>query len=103
MTHIEGSMIYYARVYSGVLESGDLVYNPGQPGSNRKGLRERVLRILRLHANKVTQVQQALAGDIVGLIGLKETITGDTLCNPGHPIILDTIIPPEPVIFVAIE
>jgi elongation factor G len=51
----------------------------------------------------VTQVQQALAGDIVGLIGLKETITGDTLCNPGHPIILDTIVPPEPVIFVAIE
>jgi len=103
MTHIEGPMIYYARVYSGVLESGDWVYNPGQPGSSRKGMRERVLRILRLHANKVTQVQQALAGDIVGLIGLKETITGDTLCNQGHPIILDTIIPPEPVIFVAIE
>ena len=103
MTHLEGPMIYYARVYAGTLESGATVYNPGQPGSPRKPARERVLRILRLQANKVTQVQQALAGDIVGLVGLKETITGDTLCDQQHPIILAPIIPPEPVIFVAIE
>jgi elongation factor G len=103
MTHTEGPMIYYVRVYSGVLKSGSWVYNPGQPGSDRKGFRERILRMLQLHANKVTQIQEAFPGDIVGLIGLKDTITGDTLCSQGHPIILDTIIPPEPVIFVAIE
>lgn len=103
MTHTEGPMIHYARVYSGVLEAGSWVYNPGQPNSERKGFRERILRILRLHANKVTQVKHAFPGDIVGLIGLKETVTGDTLCNQGHPIILDPITPPEPVIFVAIE
>jgi elongation factor G len=103
MAHSEGPMIYYARVYAGILESGSWVYNPGQPGSERKGFRERVLRMLHLHANKVIQIQQAFPGDIVGLIGLKDTVTGDTLCSQGHPIILEPIIPPEPVIFVAIE
>jgi elongation factor G len=100
MSHAEGPMIYYARVYSGILDSGSRVYNPGQPGSGRKGIRERVLRMLRLHANKVTQIKKALPGEIVGIIGLKDTTTGDTLCNQGHPIILDTIEHPEPVIFV---
>jgi elongation factor G len=103
MSHAEGPMIYYARIYSGILESGSRVYNPGQPGSDRKGVRERILRMLRLHANKVTQIEKALPGEIVGIIGLKDTITGDTLCNQGHPIILDTIEHPEPVIFVSIE
>jgi len=103
MTHIEGPMIYYARIYSGVLEAGNWVYNSGSLEPPRKGFRERVLRILRLHANKVTQVKHALPGDIVGLIGLKETNTGETLCNQAHPIILDTIEIPETVIFVAIE
>lgn len=102
MAHEEGPMIYYTRIYSGTLTEGR-VYNPGQPSIQRKGVRERVLRILRLHAEKVTQAEQALAGEIVGLIGLKETVTGDTLCSEGHQIVLDTIIPPEPVIFVAIE
>lgn len=103
MSHAEGPLIHYARVYSGILESGSRVYNPGQPGSDRQGVRERVLRILRLHSNKVTQIQQAFPGDIVGLIGLKETMTGDTLCQQAHPIVLETITAPEPVIFVAIE
>ena len=103
MSHAEGPLIHYARVYSGVLESGSRVYNPGQPGSDRKDVRERILRILQLHSNKVTQIQQAFPGDIVGLIGLKDTMTGDTLCNQAHPIVLDTITAPEPVIFVAIE
>jgi elongation factor G len=103
MSHADGPLIYYARVYAGALESGRRVYNPGQPNSSRPGGRERILRILRLHANKVTQIDRALPGEIVGLIGLKETITGDTLCDQGHPIILDTIQHPEPVIFVSIE
>ena len=104
MTHLDGPMIYYTRIYSGVLESGSWVYNPGSlNGEYSKGKRERVLRILQLHANKVTQVEQAFAGDIVGLIGLKETVTGDTLCHQGFPLILETISAPEAVIFVAIE
>lgn len=103
MTHVDGPMIYYTRIYSGILESGSWVYNPGYLDDNRKGFRERVLRILRLHANKVTQADQAYPGEIVGIIGLKETNTGDTLCSQHQPTILDTIISPEPVIFVAIE
>lgn len=103
MTHVDGPMLYYARIYSGILESGSWVYNPGSLDGTRKGFRERILRILRLHANKVTQIGQALPGDIVALIGLKETVTGNTLCHQNHPIILDTIPAPEPVIFVAIE
>ncbi len=104
MTHLEGPMIYYTRVYSGVLESGSWVNNPGSLGD--KGTsdgRERILRILRLHANKVTQVQQAFPGEIVGLIGLKDTVSGNTLCRQQHPLILETITVPDPVIFVAIE
>lgn len=103
MTHLEGPMIYYTRMYSGTLDTGSWVYNPGSVPQNRTGFRERVLRILRLHADTVTQIQQARAGEIVGIIGLKDTVTGDTLCNQSHPVILDTIVPPEPVIFVAIE
>ena len=104
MTHLEGPMIYYTRIYSGVLESGSWVYNPGSLGNKGKsGRRERILRILQLHANKVTQVQQAFPGEIVGLIGLKETVSGNTLCQQQHPLVLETIPVPDPVIFVAIE
>ena len=104
MTHLEGPMIYYTRVYSGILESGSWVYNPGSPGGRGKsGGRERILRILQLHANKVTQVQQAFPGEIVGLIGLKDTVSGNTLCQQQHPLMLETIETPDPVIFVAIE
>ncbi|PID56352.1 elongation factor G [candidate division KSB3 bacterium] len=104
MTHVEGPMIYYTRIYSGVLESGSWVYNPGNPDKpDRKGGRERILRILQLHAGKVTQVQKASAGEIVGLLGLKETVSGDTLCRQQQPLVLATIPVPAPVIFVAIE
>ncbi len=104
MTHLDGPVIYYTRIYSGVLESGSWVYNPGSVnGETTKGKRERVLRILQLHANKVTQIERAFAGDIVGVIGLKDTVTGDTLCHQGFPLILKTIPAPEAVIFVAIE
>lgn len=103
MTHMDGPMIYYTRIYSGVLESGSWVWNPGTIDGSRSGFRERVLRILRLHANKVTQVEQAYPGEIVGIIGLKDTNTGETLCSQHQPLILEAIVAPEPVIFVAIE
>ena len=103
MTHQDGPMIYYTRVYSGILESGHVVYNPGTLDGRQAPARERILRILRLHANKVTQIERALPGDIVGVVGLKETVTGNTLCAEHHPVILDAIPVPEPVIFVAIE
>ena len=103
MAHSDSPLIYYTRVYSGVLESGSWVYNPGGADGTRKGTPERVLRMLRLHADKVTQIERAFPGDIVGLIGLKETVTGDTLCQQHHPLLLAPIPVPEPVIFVAIE
>ncbi len=103
MTHVDGPMIYYTRIYSGVLEAGSWVYNPGTLDGRQTGARERVLKILRLHANKVTQIDNAYPGDIVGIVGLKETVTGNTLCAEHHPLILETISIPESVIFVAIE
>ncbi|GAK54604.1 elongation factor G 2 [Candidatus Moduliflexus flocculans] len=103
MTHVDGPMIYYTRIYSGVLEAGSLVYNPGTLDRRQTGTRERVLKILRLHANKVSQIDKAYPGDIVGLVGLKDTVTGNTLCAEHHPLILETIPVPESVIFVAIE
>ncbi len=103
MMHADGPMIYYTRIYSGVLEAGSSVYNPGTLDKRQAGTRERVLKILRLHANKVTQIDKAYPGDIVGIVGLKETVTGNTLCAEHHPVILETISIPESVIFVAIE
>ena len=87
----------YTRVYSGKISSGSYVTNA------TNGKRERVGRILQMHANTREEVKEAQAGDIVGLIGLKDTKTGNTLCDPDNPIILESIEFPEPVIFVAIE
>lgn len=87
----------YARVYSGTLESGSYVYNV-----NRR-TRERVGRILLMHANQREEIDKAYAGEIVGLIGPKDTRTGDTLAVEGKPIILEQITFPEPVISLAIE
>ncbi|MDA8168126.1 MAG: elongation factor G [Nitrospiraceae bacterium] len=87
----------YLRIYSGVLSSGSYVYNPG------KGRRERIGRLLRMHANKREDVKEASAGDIVAAVGLRDTLTGDTLCDEKHPIILESMEFPEPVISVAIE
>ncbi|MBT9139629.1 MAG: Elongation factor G [Dehalococcoidia bacterium] len=87
----------YVRVYSGTLESGSYVYN------STKEKRERVGRILRMHANHREEIKEISAGDIVAIVGLKNTSTGDTLCLEASPILLETIIFPEPVIDVAIE
>ena len=87
----------FVRVYSGTLASGSYVYN------STKGKRERVGRILMMHANHRQEVESINAGDICAIIGLKDTITGDTLCEEKHPILLESMEFPEPVIRVAIE
>ncbi|MDL2205705.1 elongation factor G, partial [Eubacteriales bacterium OttesenSCG-928-N13] len=87
----------FMRVYSGTLASGSYVYN------STKGKRERVGRIMRMHANRREEVDEVRAGDIVGIVGFKDTTTGDTLCDEKNPIILESMEFPEPVIRVAIE
>jgi elongation factor G len=87
----------FIRVYSGTLKSGSYVYNSTQ------GKKERVGRILRMHANHREDVEEAYAGDIVALVGLRNTKTGDTLCSEDDPILLERMEFPEPVISVAIE
>ncbi len=87
----------YVRVYSGKLTGGSYVYNPA------KDRRERVGRILRMHANHREDVNEAYAGDIIAVVGLKHTVTGDTLCTEERPILLEPMEFPEPVISVAIE
>ncbi len=87
----------FMRVYSGTLKTGSYVYN------STKGKRERVGRILRMHANHREEIDEIRAGDIAGVVGLKETTTGDTVCVEGKPIILESMEFPEPVIRVAIE
>jgi elongation factor G len=89
--------IVFIRIYSGTLEAGSYVYNA------TKNIKERISRILQMHANKRKQLRDANSGDIVAVIGLKETYTGDTLCDEAHPIILESMNFPEPVISVAIE
>ncbi|MBB15676.1 elongation factor G [Candidatus Poribacteria bacterium] len=89
--------IIYCRLYSGVLRKGQVVLNVG------KNKKERVMRILQVHANKKENCDQAYPGDIVALVGLKDTTTGDTLANQQHPVLLENIVFPEPVISVAIE
>ena len=91
-----GKLTFF-RIYSGVLDEGSYIYNPV------KGTKERVGRILRMHANRREELKRAMAGDIVAAVGLKETTTGDTLCSEDEPIILENIRFPEPVISVAIE
>jgi elongation factor G len=89
--------LVFLRVYSGTLEAGSGVYN------STKDKKERVGRLLRMHANKKEEVEAIEAGDIVAAIGLKLTTTGDTLCDPDKPIVLEAMTFPEPVIAVAIE
>jgi elongation factor G len=86
----------YFRVYSGTVSSGSYVYN------STKGVRERVGRLLEMHADKREEVEEVYAGDIAA-VGLKETFTGDTLCSQDKPIILETIKFPEPVLQIAVE
>jgi elongation factor G len=87
----------FVRIYSGILEAGSYIYNV------MTEKRERVSRLVEMHANDRTELKQAYAGDIVALVGLKDTTTGDTLCDEGNPIVLEKIEFAEPVIHVAIE
>lgn len=87
----------FIRIYSGVLTAGSYVYNP------RNQRRERIGRLLLMHANKREEIESAGAGNIVAAVGLKETRTGDSLCDENHPIFLEKLFVPEPVIWMAIE
>src|SRR6266480_931067 len=91
-----GKLTFF-RVYSGVLAAGSYIYN------STKDHKERIGRLLQMHANKREEIEEVRAGDIAAAIGLKDTKTGDTLCDEGHPIILEAMKFPEPVISVAIE
>jgi len=87
----------YARIYSGKLLKGDTIYNP------EKRKTERISRILAMHANKRADLKEASAGDIVALVGLRNTTTGSTICDKNKPIILEEMSFPNPVIYIAIE
>ena len=87
----------YVRVYSGHLETGQQVLNV------RRERKERIGRLLQMHANKRQEIEEAFAGDIVAVVGLKSVSTGDTLCDPRHPIALEAMEFPEPVLSIAIE
>ncbi|HTR10722.1 MAG TPA: elongation factor G, partial [Paraburkholderia sp.] len=91
-----GQLIFF-RVYSGVVESGDTVLNA------TKDKKERLGRILQMHANERKEIKEVRAGDIAAAVGLKEATTGDTLCDPAHAIVLEKMIFPEPVISQAVE
>ncbi len=98
MTDPHLGKLTYARVYSGTLKTGSQVIN-----STKEGRKERVGRILQMHANHREDREACFAGDIVALVGLKQTTTGDTLCDPSAPIVLESLDFPEPVIHVAVE
>jgi len=91
-----GQLTYF-RVYSGMIETGAMVLNSG------KGKKERLGRLLQMHANKREDINQVRAGDIAAAVGLRFTVTGDTLCDDGQPILLEKMEFPEPVISIAIE
>lgn len=91
-----GKLAFF-RVYSGVLKSGSYVYNPA------KGRRERIGRIMQMHANHREEVEAVYAGDIAAAVGLRDTSTGDTLCDEKDPIVLESTVFPDPVIAQAIE
>jgi elongation factor G len=87
----------FIRLYSGVLKTGDTVLNP------RTGKTERIGRLLKMHANKREEIQEIYAGDICACVGLRTLVTGDTICTEKHPIVLESITFPDPVISVAVE
>ena len=91
-----GQLIFF-RVYSGVVTTGDTIYNP------IKGRKERIGRLLQMHANNREEIKEVRAGDIAAAVGLKEAVTGDTLCDPSKAITLEKMVFPEPVIHVAVE
>ncbi len=97
MTDPYVGQLTFIRVYSGVLNAGATVYNPV------KGKKERIGRILQMHANNREEIKEVLAGDIAACVGLKEVTTGETLCDPDAPVILERMVFPDPVIHVAVE
>ncbi|MCJ0764208.1 elongation factor G [Variovorax terrae] len=97
VVHDDHGMLTFLRVYRGRLETGDTVLN------TITGKRERVSRLYEMHANRKQEREVAVAGDIVAVAGLKATVTGQTLADPAHPLVLEQIVAPEPVIDVAVE
>ncbi len=97
MTDPYVGQLTFIRVYSGVLSAGSYIYN------STKDTKERIGRLLRMHANKREEIKEVVAGDIAAAVGLKSTLTGDTLCDEKNPVVLESIEFPEPVISVAIE
>jgi len=93
----QGRRMTFVRIYSGILKTGSSVYN------SSKEVAERAARIMRMHANKRERIDQAVCGDIVAVMGLKETTTGDTLCDRDHPLLLEAMEFDEPVISMAVE
>jgi elongation factor G len=87
----------FTRIYSGVLNKGDSIQN------STKGKKERVGRMMMMHSNNREEIEEAFAGDIIALAGLKDTTTGDTLCDPKDPVVLETMTFPDPVIEIAVE
>ena len=97
MTDPYVGQLTFIRVYSGVLKSGDTIYNP------IKGRKERIGRVLQMHANNREELKEVLAGDIAACVGLKDVTTGETLCDPAAIITLERMIFPDPVIHIAVE
>jgi elongation factor G len=97
MTDPYVGQLTFVRVYSGVLKSGDSVYNP------IRGKKERIGRILQMHANQREEIKEILAGDIAACVGLRDVTTGETLCDPEHIVTLEKMVFPEPVISQAVE
>ncbi len=97
MTDPYVGQLTFIRVYSGTLQSGDTIYNP------IKGRKERIGRVLQMHANNREEIKEVLAGDIAACVGLKEVTTGETLCDPASVITLERMEFPEPVIHIAVE
>ncbi len=97
MTDPYVGQLTFIRVYSGVLRTGDTIYNP------IKGRKERIGRVLQMHANNREEIKEVLAGDIAACVGLKEVTTGETLCDPTAVITLERMVFPEPVIHIAVE
>ena len=93
----QGRKMTYIRIYSGTINVGDTVYNPG------KGIKEKLSRLLKMHSNKRERIETASAGDIIAVMGLKVSTTGDTLCTEDKPILLEPITVNEPVISIAME